>query len=62
PSISHHLRILKDAELVFAERDGQHIIYSLNSSVMQEIVTEIMSLFQVGENEQSPAEEEKTDD
>ncbi|MEL6402945.1 MAG: autorepressor SdpR family transcription factor [Chloroflexota bacterium] len=60
PSISHHLRILKDAELVFAERDGQHIIYSLNSSVMQEIVTEIMSLFQVGKDE--PTKEEKPDD
>lgn len=49
PSISHHLNILKRAELVTAERDGQHIIYAVNASVMQEVVTELMDLFQIGE-------------
>ena len=51
PSISHHLAILKNAELVLAERDGQNIIYSLNSSVMQEFLQEMMNLFRVGEEE-----------
>jgi DNA-binding transcriptional ArsR family regulator len=51
PSISHHLAILKNAELVGAERDGQNIIYSLNSSVMQEFLQEMMNLFQIGEEE-----------
>ena len=51
PSISHHLAILKNAELVFAERDGQNIIYSLNSSVMQEFLQEMLNLFHVGEEE-----------
>ena len=51
PSISHHLAILKHAELVLAERDGQNIIYSLNSSVMQEFLQEMLSLFHVGEEE-----------
>jgi ArsR family transcriptional regulator len=49
PSISHHLAILKNAELVFAERDGQNIIYSLNSSVMQEFLQQMLSLFHLGE-------------
>lgn len=49
PSISHHLAILKNAELVLAERDGQNIIYSLNSSVMQEFLEEMMNLFHFGE-------------
>ncbi|GAB5491742.1 MAG: autorepressor SdpR family transcription factor [Phototrophicaceae bacterium] len=49
PSISHHLNILKTADLVSAERDGQNIIYSINSSVMQELITELMVMFQVGE-------------
>ena len=49
PSISHHLNILKTAELVSGERDGQNIIYSINSSVMQELITELMAMFQVGE-------------
>jgi ArsR family transcriptional regulator len=51
PSISHHLAILKNAELVLAERDGQNIIYSLNSSVMQEFLQQMLSLFHLGEEE-----------
>ncbi|WP_458412959.1 autorepressor SdpR family transcription factor [Schinkia sp. CFF1] len=38
PSISHHLSQLKRANLVIDERQGQHIIYSLNTSVVQEMV------------------------
>jgi len=51
PSISHHLNMLKNAELVLAERNGQNIIYSLNSSVMQEVMQEVMDLFKVGEDD-----------
>lgn len=36
PSISHHLNILKQAQLVLDERQGQNILYSLNLTVMQE--------------------------
>lgn len=39
PSISHHLNILKQAQLVQDERQGQSIIYSLNMSVMQEAMS-----------------------
>jgi len=38
PSISHHLSILKNAELVLDERKGQNIYYSLNTTVFQELV------------------------
>lgn len=31
PSISHHLNTLKAAGLVDAEREGQSIVYSLNT-------------------------------
>ena len=37
PSISHHLDLLKQAEFVTAEKDGQYIYYSLNASVFEEI-------------------------
>lgn len=30
PSISHHLHMLKQAEMVFDQRHGQHIVYTLN--------------------------------
>lgn len=38
PSISYHLDMLKDAGLVTAEKKGQFVIYSLNTTVFQEIV------------------------
>ena len=36
PSISHHLDILKRAELIHGERDGQFIRYSINTTVLEE--------------------------
>ena len=38
PSISHHLDILKQAELVESHRNGQFIHYSLNTTVMDDII------------------------
>ena len=32
PSISHHLDLLKQGNLILAEKKGQYIIYSLNRS------------------------------
>src|SRR5215204_4027438 len=37
PSISHHLDLLKQAGLVEAEKDGQFIYYTLNTTVVDEI-------------------------
>lgn len=39
PSISHHLNTLKAAGLVDAERNGQSIVYSLNTSVLQDLMS-----------------------
>ncbi|ARU61991.1 transcriptional regulator [Tumebacillus avium] len=38
PSISHHLSLLKQADLVWDERHGQHIYYSLNTTVFQDLL------------------------
>ena len=44
PSISHHLNTLQTAELVLSERSGQYIIYSLNTTVFQDIMMWIMNI------------------
>jgi DNA-binding transcriptional ArsR family regulator len=38
PSISHHLNMLKQADLVSDERKGQNIYYTLNTTVFQEVI------------------------
>ncbi len=38
PTLSHHLDVLKRAELVESVREGQFIRYSINMSVFQMIV------------------------
>ena len=56
PSISHHLNALKAANLVLVERNGQQMIYSLNTSVVQEFIQELLELFKVGEDDGNPNE------
>ena len=43
-SISRHLSVLKDADLVRDEREGQHIYYELNTSVLEEMILWIATL------------------
>ncbi|NGQ96574.1 winged helix-turn-helix transcriptional regulator [Brevibacillus sp. SYP-B805] len=38
PSISHHLSTLKQAKLILDERQGQNIVYSLNTTVVQDVL------------------------
>ena len=38
PSISHHLDILKQAGLVSSEKHGQYVYYSLNTTVIDDII------------------------
>ena len=38
PTISHHLDLLRQAELVTSEKQGQFIIYSINTTVLDEIL------------------------
>jgi len=44
PSISHHLDLLRQAGLVVSVKEGQFILYSLNTTVMDEMLTWIISL------------------
>jgi ArsR family transcriptional regulator, arsenate/arsenite/antimonite-responsive transcriptional repressor len=41
-ALSHHLMVLKMADLVRVERRGQYQVYSLNTTVFQDLLTEIL--------------------
>jgi DNA-binding transcriptional ArsR family regulator len=47
-SVSHHLAVLKEAGLVQAERNGRNIVYSLDSTVFQQAIEELMGFFEIG--------------
>lgn len=39
PSISHHLNLLKQADLVISTKQGQNVIYSLNTTTLQDALS-----------------------
>ncbi len=49
-TLSEHLKALRDAELVVAERQGTTIRYSLNLAVAEDAAASVMDLFGVGRN------------
>jgi ArsR family transcriptional regulator len=44
PSISHHLDLLRQAGLVVSVKEGQFMYYSLNTTVMDEMLKWIINL------------------
>ena len=44
PSISHHLDLLKQADIVSSVKQGQFIYYSLNTTVLDEIISWFLEL------------------
>lgn len=50
PSISHHLNALKHAGLIQDERKGQFILYSLDSTVLEEVLGWFLELTGTGKS------------
>ena len=48
PSVSRHLKVLEGAGLVSSRRRGGNIIYSLQTSVLEDIATEIADMARIG--------------
>ena len=44
PSMSHHFAVLKEADLVRCRREGQQQIYSLNTTVAQDVLNWLWEL------------------
>ncbi len=51
PSITFHLKILKEAELVDSKKKGQFVIYTLRASVFEETMMLFMNMIKKGEKE-----------
>jgi DNA-binding transcriptional ArsR family regulator len=45
PSVSHHLAVLRQADLVVSRREGQQIYYALNTTVMEDVAAILWGLF-----------------
>ena len=45
PSMSHHFAALKAADLIVGRRAGQQIVYALNTTVTQDLLTFVFDLF-----------------
>ncbi len=51
PSMSHHFNVLKSADLISARRDGQQILYALNTTVFQDVLTTLFDVFGLEEQQ-----------
>src|SRR4051812_50224880 len=45
PSMSHHFNILKAADLIASRKDGQQVIYFLNTTVAEDLMAMFLDLF-----------------
>ena len=42
PTVSRHLGVLREAGLILSERQGQQIVYEINTSVVEELVQHLL--------------------
>ena len=45
PTISEHLKTLKNADLIESEKNGQFITYFLNTSVLEDFLSHMINIF-----------------
>lgn len=50
-TVSRHLAVLREADLIAAERNGTSITYELNATVMQELISHMLDWTGYGGND-----------
>jgi ArsR family transcriptional regulator, arsenate/arsenite/antimonite-responsive transcriptional repressor len=60
PAVSRHLGVLANAGLVHATRHGSNLVYTLTTSVLQDIATEVADLAHVGSAAPTKARRHRT--
>lgn len=53
PSMSHHFSVLQSADLVATSREGRQIVYTLNTTVVQDLLSAMFDLFPAKRNNSS---------
>ncbi len=51
PTMSGHFAVLRDADLISADRNGTTITYRLNLSVLEEAMAALLDAFRIGPGE-----------
>jgi DNA-binding transcriptional ArsR family regulator len=54
PAVSHHFAVLREAGLIRSRRDGQQILYSLDTSVLQDLAVWALDLIGPRDATQEP--------
>lgn len=54
PTISRHLAMLRDAGLILSERNGQQIVYELNTTVVEDLVNHLLAWTRPHTSEEEP--------
>lgn len=52
PSVSEHLKVLRNADLINSEKKGQYITYFLDSTILQEVISYFMEIISNEQNKQ----------
>lgn len=61
PTLSRHFGVLRNADLIQGDKQGNMIIYRLNVSVLEETMLSMMEMFQIDLNGLSERQHEDTD-
>lgn len=54
PALSHHFSVLKEAGLIRSRREGQQILYSLDTSVLQDLAVWTLDLIDTRSQQKEP--------